>query len=84
MMVVVNEAAYCLEEGTIFSPEDGDLGAIMGLGFPAFTGGPFRYLDSLGAAKALSRFNKLRQKFGVRFTAAKIIEEMAMEKQVIL
>ncbi|MEZ4887715.1 MAG: 3-hydroxyacyl-CoA dehydrogenase NAD-binding domain-containing protein [Chitinophagales bacterium] len=78
MMTVVNEAAYCLQEDTIFSPQDGDLGAILGLGFPAFTGGPFRYLDSLGAEKALKRLNKLQEKFGVRFTPAFIIEELAI------
>ena len=72
---MINEALHCLQEGIIKSPEDGDLGAILGLGFPPFLGGPFRYIDSLGADKMLDLFKKYQDRFGARFTPAELLEK---------
>ena len=56
-LMMVNEAAYCLQDDILKSPVDGDLGAILGLGFPPFTGGPFRYLDFAGIENVVDRMN---------------------------
>lgn len=80
-LLMINEAAMCLEEGIIESPRDGDIGAIFGLGFAPFTGGPFRYLDHIGTDVILQQFEKHQDK-GIRFKPAKIIgEHMATGKK---
>ena len=56
---MLNEAARCLDEGIIASPRDGDIGAIFGIGFPPFLGGPFSYMDKLGTSKVSSDMSTL-------------------------
>jgi len=75
----LNESVRCLQEGILRSPRDGDVGAIYGLGFPPFLGGPFRYLDRLGARFALERVEKLRARHGERFRPAPMLVDMARE-----
>jgi|GEM_PF-3270408 len=53
------EALLCLEENIIRSPRDGDLGAIFGIGFPPFLGGPFRYMESIGIDKIILSLEKI-------------------------
>ncbi len=76
-LMMVNEAAHCLQEEVISSPRDGDLGAILGLGFPPFRGGPFRYIDTSGADIVVSRMQTLTEKHGGRFEPAGMLTEMA-------
>jgi 3-hydroxyacyl-CoA dehydrogenase / enoyl-CoA hydratase / 3-hydroxybutyryl-CoA epimerase len=73
----VNEAIHCWGEGILRSPRDGDIGAIFGLGFPPFRGGPFRYVDSLGAEEVLRRIEGYHQRFGKRWEPAPALVEMA-------
>ncbi len=76
-MALVNEALRCLDEGILRSARDGDVGAIFGIGFPPFRGGPFRYVDVLGAPQVLRRTRSLEQRFGSRFEPAPLLVEMA-------
>ncbi|MCA2958998.1 MAG: enoyl-CoA hydratase/isomerase family protein [Silvanigrellales bacterium] len=66
----MNEAARCLDEGIIRSADDGDLGAVFGLGFPPFLGGPFFYGNTLGRAHVKDRLETLAKKYGPRFAPA--------------
>lgn len=74
-LMMVNEAVYCLQEEILQSPGDGDLGAILGLGFPPFLGGPFRYIDREGADVLVKRMEKLQKEHGNRFKPAALLME---------
>jgi 3-hydroxyacyl-CoA dehydrogenase/enoyl-CoA hydratase/3-hydroxybutyryl-CoA epimerase len=74
---MVNEALRCFGEGILRTPRDGDIGAVFGLGFPPFRGGPFRYVDSLGPAEVLRRLQGYCDRFGPRWTPAEPLVEMA-------
>ncbi len=76
-LTMVNEAALCLQEDILLNPTDGDLGAVMGLGFPPFLGGPFRYIDRLGADEIVKRLEILEEQHGPRFTPADILKDHA-------
>ncbi len=76
-MVLINEAAHCLADSILQEPRDGDLGAVLGIGFPPFLGGPFRYIDRLGAKTVLAKLDELENKHGKRFTPAQIIRDYA-------
>ena len=73
VLQLVNEAAHCLGEGILNSPRDGDIGAVFGLGFPPFLGGPFRYLDARGCAAIRNRLESLAEQYGKRFAPAPLI-----------
>lgn len=72
---MINEAAWCLQEGILQSPKDGDLGAILGLGFPPFLGGPFRFLDQRGIQVIVGEMERFTDEYGVRFKPAGILVE---------
>jgi 3-hydroxyacyl-CoA dehydrogenase/enoyl-CoA hydratase/3-hydroxybutyryl-CoA epimerase len=76
-LALANEAARCLEEGILGDARDGDIGAVMGLGFPPFRGGPFFWIDQVGAAQVVADLDGLAEKHGERFTPAKILVEKA-------
>ncbi|MCB9595242.1 MAG: fatty acid oxidation complex subunit alpha FadJ [Sandaracinaceae bacterium] len=73
----VNEAMLCYGEGILRSARDGDIGAIFGLGFPPFRGGPFRYVDAVGAKEIVRRLNRFRDRLGNRFAPAPVLVDMA-------
>jgi 3-hydroxyacyl-CoA dehydrogenase/enoyl-CoA hydratase/3-hydroxybutyryl-CoA epimerase len=76
-LMMVNEALRTLEEGVLRSARDGDVGAVLGIGFPPFRGGPFWYVDQTGARAVLERLRALEAQHGPRFAPAALLVERA-------
>jgi 3-hydroxyacyl-CoA dehydrogenase/enoyl-CoA hydratase/3-hydroxybutyryl-CoA epimerase len=81
LLVQVNEALLSMQEGVLNSPEDGDLGAILGVGFPSWTGGPFSYFDRIGAQIYVDECDELQRKFGNHLAAPDIAITMAKQSE---
>ena len=79
VLAMVNEAARCLQDGVLRAPRDGDVGAVFGIGFPPFRGGPFRYVDSLGTERIVRALEGLNADRAPRFAPAQLLIEMARE-----
>jgi len=80
-LIMVNEAIWCLAEHVISTPRDGDLGAVLGLGFPPFRAGPFHYVDAVGADAVAARLEELERLHGSRFRPADLLRKMAADSR---
>ncbi|MEO0773669.1 MAG: 3-hydroxyacyl-CoA dehydrogenase NAD-binding domain-containing protein [Pseudomonadota bacterium] len=77
MFAQVLEAVRALEEGVLEDIREGDVGAILAWGFAPWSGGPFSWLDMIGAPYAAERCDQLTEQFGPRFATPALLREMA-------
>ena len=80
VLVMVNEAARCLEEGVVAAPEDVDFGMIFGTGFAPFRGGPLRHADTIGSAAIVARLEQLQREVAPHFEPCARLREMARDR----
>jgi len=66
LLPMLNEATRCLDDGILRGVRDGDIGAVYGIGFPPFRGGPFRYIERRGADAIAGRLREFADSTGVR------------------
>jgi 3-hydroxyacyl-CoA dehydrogenase/enoyl-CoA hydratase/3-hydroxybutyryl-CoA epimerase len=81
LMAQVLEAVRALEEGVLTDIREGDVGAILGWGFAPWSGGPFSWLDIIGAGRAVEICDSLAAAHGARFRAPALLREMAANGQ---
>ncbi len=74
------EAYRCLEEGVLRSTRDGDIGSILGWGFPMYTGGALSYIDYVGIKKFIVECDDFAERFGERFRVPASLRELAEEE----
>lgn len=79
VLLMLNEAAICLDEGVIRNARDGDIGAIFGIGFPPFLGGPFRYMHNLSIEHVVNRLEYYQGIYGDKYIPAESLKLMAAE-----
>ena len=75
------ETIRCLEENVLRSVADANIGSIMGIGAPPWTGGLLQYVNYVGLKKFAARANELADKYGERFRAPKLLLEMAEKNE---
>lgn len=73
------EAAKAYEENIVTTPESADIGSIMGIGFPPFTGGIMSFLDGIGVGHFVKECEELAEKHGTRFQPPALLKTMAAE-----
>ena len=81
VLLMVNEAARCVEEGIVSGPEDVDFAMIMGAGFAPFRGGPLRHADTLGLANVVRAMNELVDAGETRFDPCALLKDLAAKEK---
>ena len=77
VLLMVNEAARCVEEGIVSGPEDVDFAMIMGAGLAPFRGGPLRHADTVGVANLVREMNQLVDDGEERFAPCALLKDLA-------
>ena len=77
------EALRCLEEGILGGVAEGNVGSILGLGFPAWTGGTLQFVNAVGTAPFCARAQALEALYGSRFTPPALLRSLATRNEPV-
>jgi len=79
--IMALESCRCLDEGVLNNSKDGDLGSILGIGFPPYTGGVFSYIDTVGIAQFVTDCDAFRELYGVRWQVPDSLRERTKDNR---
>tara|TARA_R110000772_G_scaffold107988_2_gene210636 strand:- start:26547 stop:28694 length:2148 start_codon:yes stop_codon:yes gene_type:complete len=71
------ESLRCYQEGVMNNVADANIGSIMGIGFPPYTGGVLQYVNTYGLKKFATRLAELATKYGERFEPPQVLLDKA-------
>ena len=77
------ETFRCYEEGVLRTTKDGDIGSILGFGFPIYTGGALSYIDYVGAEQFVADCEEFTKLYGERFAPGDALKRLAISGQSI-
>lgn len=77
LYAAVVDAAKCIAAGVVTDPGEADVGAVLGVGFPTYLGGPFAMMDTVGLPQVVTICERLAAQYGERFVLPPLIAEMA-------
>lgn len=77
LIIMALETARCQEEGVIINAMDADIGSILGIGYPAWTGGVLSYIETMGAKAFVARCHALAALHGARFEPTQMLKQQA-------
>tara|TARA_B100001093_G_C26410979_1_gene835550 strand:- start:191 stop:685 length:495 start_codon:yes stop_codon:yes gene_type:complete len=79
----VIESLKCLQEGVLRSVADGNIGSLLGIGAPVWTGGYLQFVNTYGLERFIQRCDELAESYGERFRAPKIVIDKAATGELI-
>lgn len=82
LFVQALETVRCFEEGVITSPADANIGSVMGIGFPPWTGGVIQFINGYGVRQFVERSQELANKYGERFNPPALLLEKAEKEEI--
>ena len=76
------ETVRCFEENVLTSVRDANIGSIMGIGFPVWTGGILQFINQTGLDAFIERAEYLFETCGERFRVPNLLKEMAKDNLI--
>ncbi len=82
LFVQAIETVRCMQEGVLQSSRDANIGSIMGIGFPRWTGGAIQFINQYGLEKFTARARQLQELYGERFAPPAMLLQKTITGQV--